>query len=203
VVADIIAREQRLVIEAFVDEIDTSRHGTEFCGKPILSPERAREYLNQDVRGAIIAIGNCDARLAAAARVIQSGFTLETAIHPSSVVGTDVTYGAGTVIAAGAIVNPGTSIGSNVIINTAASVDHDCQIADGVHIAPGARLAGGVRVRRAAWVGIGAVVTEKRTIGERSLLGAGAVVVRDIPDEVVAFGNPARVRRVRCARDRN
>jgi acetyltransferase EpsM len=195
VVADILARAGRFTACGYVDEVTPARWGTSFCGQPVLSPDDAKTLFAQGVRAAIIAIGNCAVRLAAAERARALGFTLETAVHPAAVVGADVTLGPGTVLAAGAIVNPGSVLGAHVIINTAASVDHDCRLADGVHVAPGARLAGTVTVGTAAWVGLGALVAENRTIGARTLVGAGSVVVRDLPDDVVAYGNPARVRR--------
>jgi acetyltransferase-like isoleucine patch superfamily enzyme len=54
-------------------------------------------------------------------------------------------------------------------------------------------LAARVRVGELAWIGVGATVSDGRAIGKRALIGAGAVVVRDIPDDVVAYGVPARV----------
>jgi maltose O-acetyltransferase len=43
------------------------------------------------------------------------------------------------------------------------------------------------------WLGSGAVVLAGVTIGENTVVGAGAVVTRDLPANVVAVGNPARV----------
>ncbi len=56
----------------------------------------------------------------------------------------------------------------------------------------GATLGGRVVVGRETWIGIGACVREGIRIGARVMVGAGAVVLRDIPDETVAYGVPAR-----------
>jgi acetyltransferase EpsM len=137
--------------------------------------------------------GNCQARLALSNFVYERGFSLVTAVHPTAVVANDVQVSPGTVVAAGAIINPATQIGQNAIINTGASVDHECVIEEGVHICPGVHLAGKVTVGRATWVGIGATVTDHIRIGAGSIIGAGAVVVNDIPDGVIAYGVPAKV----------
>jgi len=49
------------------------------------------------------------------------------------------------------------------------------------------------RVRRGASIGSGAVILCGVTIGARAMVGAGAVVTRDVPDEAVVAGVPARV----------
>ncbi len=145
------------------------------------------------VRFFLLAFGDCHARVEKAAIVHAKGFQLAKAIHPSAVVATDAVVGSGTVIVAGTVVNPGSHIGQNVIINTGSSVDHDCSISDGVHIGPGVHLAGHVHVGACTFIGVGSVVTDKVTIGRRVVIGAGSTVLQDIPDDVVAFGSPAKV----------
>jgi UDP-2-acetamido-3-amino-2,3-dideoxy-glucuronate N-acetyltransferase len=48
-------------------------------------------------------------------------------------------------------------------------------------------------VRRGASIGAGAVLLPGITVGERAMVGAGAVVVQDVPSDVVVVGNPARI----------
>jgi UDP-N-acetylbacillosamine N-acetyltransferase len=91
------------------------------------------------------------------------------------------------------VINPVAQIGENVIVNTCASVDHDCVIDDGAHVAPGAHLAARVHVGRGSWVGIGSVVKEGARIGKATVIGAGSLVLNDIPDDVLAYGSPARL----------
>jgi len=119
--------------------------------------------------------------------------TFTTLIHPHTSISRRATAGAGTVIMAGVSVNSGTSIGRHCIINTNASVDHDCIIEDYVHISPNTGLAGNVFVGEGTHVGIGAQVIQGIRIGRWATVGAGTVVIRDIPDYAVVVGNPGRI----------
>lgn len=76
-------------------------------------------------------------------------------------------------------------------------VAHDCDVGPLSILCAGAVLAGFVVLEANVYVGIGAVVKQRLRIGANSLLGAGAVVVTDIPPNSVAYGNPARVHRLR------
>lgn len=121
--------------------------------------------------------------------------TYGIAIHPSAIVSPSAKIGEGTVVMPGAIINADAVIGQHCIINTGAIVDHDCVIEDYCHIAPHATLCGIVHVGEGTLIGVGSCVKQCINLGRWSVLGAGSVVVRDIPDDVVAFGNPCKVRR--------
>ncbi len=196
VVADIIRLRGEYEIAGFLDNVNPGRQGTAFYGSQILGGQEQLDPLcEQGVTHIILGFGNCQARLQLAEVVKSKGFQLVSAVHPSAVIASDVRIGQGTVVAAGVVINPASRIGENVIVNTSASVDHECSIGDGVHICPGVSLAGRVTVGRGTWVGIGACVIDHLSIGQNAFIGAGAVVVKDIPDNVVAYGNPAKVKR--------
>lgn len=114
-------------------------------------------------------------------------------VHPSAIISGCSSIGKGTVVMQGAIIQSCASIGEHCIINTGASVDHDCRIGDFVHISPHATLCGNVSVGEGAWVGAGTTVIPGVKIGKWSVVGAGSVVLDDIPDGVVAVGNPCKV----------
>ena len=143
---------------------------------------------------AVIAIGEGKNRLALVDRLSQkkANVIFISTIHPSAVLANGVEVGAGSMMMAGSIVNPGTKIGSHCIINTGATIDHDCRIENFSSIAPGCSLGGGVWVSEGCTIGIGAKILPGKKIGRGSVVGAGAVVTRDIPDGVVAYGIPAK-----------
>jgi len=138
----------------------------------------------------IISIGSCRVRKLIAERYNEE---YVTAIHPKSIISDSATIGAGTVVMPGAIINADAQVGRHCIINTKASIDHECRIGNYVHIAPGATLSGNVEVGECSWIGVGACVKQGIKIGKNCMIGAGSVVVKDIPDNTVAYGNPCRV----------
>lgn len=124
--------------------------------------------------------------------VVDASLVPLTIIHSSAIVSPSAVIGPGAQILAGAVVNAGAHIGRGVIINTSSVVEHDCQIGDFCHIAPRSCLGGGVNLGEYSHVGIGAVIREYRTIGPQTLVGAGAVVVSDLPGHCRAMGVPAK-----------
>ena len=88
----------------------------------------------------------------------------------------------------------GASGGRGVIVNTNASVDHDTMVGDFAHVSSGATVGARVRIGAETLISIGASVISDMTVGARTIIGSGAAVVAPIPDDVVAFGVPARIR---------
>jgi len=196
VIADIVNLQGVYEIIGFLDDVNIGHHHTEFCGASILGGKEQLPGLFKDgVKTIHLGFGNCPARIELAKLVRAQGFALANAIHPDAVIARNVTLGTGVAIMAGVVINPGVILGDTVIVNTCASVDHDCIIGEGVHVCPGVRLAGSVEIGRGSMIGIGTVVKEKIRIGEFTTVGAGSVVVKDLPAHVTAFGAPARVRR--------
>ncbi len=143
--------------------------------------------------GVVVAIGDNHIRLKRVQEFLQAGLPVPVLVHPRSYVSGDVFLADGTVVFAGAVIQPSCKLGVGCIVNTAASIDHDCVVADAVHVCPGAHLAGGISVGKCSWIGIGASVNQYLCIGDRVVVGAGSVVVSDIPDGVTVAGNPARI----------
>jgi sugar O-acyltransferase (sialic acid O-acetyltransferase NeuD family) len=113
--------------------------------------------------------------------------------HSTAFVARGVTIGLGSQILAHATVCVDTVIGEGCIINTGAIVDHECKIGDGVHICPGVNMAGCIEVEHYATIGTGAVILPRIKIGMGAIIGAGAVVIKDVLPNQVVVGNPAKV----------
>lgn len=137
----------------------------------------------------IIAIGNNYIR-----KDIYEAYLLNyyTAIHPTVNIGLDVTIGKGTVVMANTCINSNAHIGDNCIINTGTIVEHDNEIESYVHISSNATLCGTVKVGAFTHIGAGVIVRNNTNIIEECVIGAGAVVIKDIEEKGTYIGVPTR-----------
>lgn len=99
-----------------------------------------------------------------------------------------VRIGCGSVVSAGAVVSTNVTIGKHVILELA----HDSVLGDFASLMVGANIAGEVMVETGCYIGAGATVINRVSVGEWSIIGPGAAIVKDIPPRVVAVGVPAR-----------
>lgn len=145
-------------------------------------------------RGArfVVACGANALRRQISEALLDRGASLQEICHPAAIISPSASIGAGSTVLAGAIVGPRAVIGRGVIVNHAASVDHDCKIGDYGNFSPGARFAGGVRAGAGVFAGMNAAVLPGLVIGENAVIGAGAVVIRDVAASDTVVGIPAR-----------
>lgn len=179
VIIDIL-RANHIPVEALFDDNEAL---TQLLGYPVLRPEKV-------VGPLIISIGNNEIRKIIADKLLCS---FGTAVHPSAIVSSQALIAEGSVVMQGAVIQSDARIGRHCIINTAATVDHECIVEDFVHISPNASLCGNVHVGAGTQIGAGAVVVPGVKIGRWSLVCAGSVVTRDIPDYCIAAGNRCRI----------
>ena len=123
---------------------------------------------------------------------VSKGWEAVNIIHPDAVVSDDTSIGKGVLIECGCLITPNPIIGNNVVVNTGSQVNHDNIIEDHVYIASGVILSGGVTIKENTLLDDGVIVTLGHTVEKNCLIGAGAVVTKDIPENVIAYGNPAK-----------
>ena len=79
------------------------------------------------------------------------------------------------------------------IVENCEIIEHDCLIEDFCHISPGCSLGGETVIHELSWIGIGSSVKHGINIGKRVTIGAGSVVIKDIPSECTAYGVPCEI----------
>lgn len=114
-------------------------------------------------------------------------------IDPSVNLAKSVIIGKGTTIQAGATLSTFTEIGFGVTISRNTSIGHHNILKDFVRINPGVNIGGHCSVGYGTTIGIGSTVFDSISIGKNCIIGGGSVVTRDVPDDVVAYGNPCKV----------
>jgi sugar O-acyltransferase (sialic acid O-acetyltransferase NeuD family) len=162
-----------------------------------------KDFLTQTASERHVAIAIADSNIRQRlAKQCASDRVLPWSVRAESVVIMD-----DVVIGEGALLSPYVALTSNIRIgqhfhaNLYSYVEHDCSIGDFVTFAPGAKCNGNVVIDDHAYIGAGAILRQgkpgsPRHIGRGAVVGMGAVVLEDVPDNAVVAGNPAKVIRM-------
>ncbi len=121
------------------------------------------------------------------------GMELINAIHPTAVIMEDAILHDNIILHAKAYVGYRAELYPGVILNINAQIDHQNVIKDCATIDPGVVCAGNVTVGRFTRVHTGATIINRIKIGENSIIGAGSVIIEDVPDNVTVVGVPGKI----------
>lgn len=146
-----------------------------------------------------VAVGSPAGRAAVVARLTSAQLSFPALVHP----GVDlqphqhVQLGAGCLIQRGCVLTCDISLGRFVFLNACCTVGHDTRLGEFCSLMPHTNLGGGAHLEPGAYLGTQSTVIQGVRIGAHSVLGAGAVAVRDIPPHCTAVGVPARIIKMR------
>ena len=197
--SDIVNKEGKYKIVGIIDsihEIGSDRFGFKVLGRQEDLKKIIDEY---DIEGGIISIGDNWNRYYVHNQIKQliPNFDFVNAIHPSVIIGENVEIGKGVVMMAGCIINPKSKIGDFTFFATGAQIEHDCIIGDYASISAGSITGGYVQLKDFSALTLGVTVIDRIVIGKNTVVGSGSLVVKDLPDNVLAYGNPAKIIRNR------
>lgn len=190
---DIGFKTEQLGIVDLTDH-EESIFGIRVIGKDEDLPDLAAHGWKKAVIG-VGSVENTGIRHQLTDKLENAGIELMTVAAPGALVSRQTRLGQGVYVAKGAIIQPDTEIGEMAIINTGAVIEHNCQVGAYSHVSSGAVLTGNVTIGHDSFIGAGSVVRHGIRIGDKCVIGAGSTVVKDIPDDCVAYGNPCRIRK--------
>lgn len=191
--SDHISNDAYIIDRVVFADDNKETHGTEICGAKVVGTIEDVGWGCDPVF--VCGVGSNPLRRKFVERVEKKYhesrfYTIEHASVEKSLY---VSVGAGTVICAGTIITTQVKIGNHVNINLDCTVGHDVVIEDFVNISPGVHISGYCTLKEGCDIGTGVNILPHVTIGRNSVIGAGATVTKDIPDNVVAVGVPAKV----------
>lgn len=178
-------------LQGFMDD-DDSIQGSEINGYRVLGKlGDIRRY--QDTYF-VCAVGSSRIREKIINRMeeVDPDVKFATLIDPSVEASDFIAIGEGTIICAHTVLTVNVSIGKHVMVNLDCTIGHDAVLNDFATLYPSVNVSGMTNIGYGSELGTGMQIIQGKTVGEYSIVGAGAVVVKDIPAKCTAVGSPAR-----------
>jgi len=157
---------------------------------PLLGPIEGYAPRPEDIF--VCAVGLPAVKRAVVGKLKAAGAQFMKFVHPRAYTGANVQLGEGCVLCPGALLTADIELAEFVTVNCLSSMGHDVRVGPFSTLAGHCDLTGFVRVGADVNFGSGARVIPSRIIGDGATVGAGSVVIRDVPPGVTVFGNPAR-----------
>jgi UDP-perosamine 4-acetyltransferase len=141
----------------------------------------------------IVAIGNNSARYKIMNRIINSGGETPTLIHPTATISPSAEIGKGVYIQANAYVWTKVTIEDFCILSPNVVIAHHSNVGKACLVSTLTGVGASINIEDKVFIGMGCtIVTGMRTVGENSIIGAGAVVLKDVDKNSVYAGVPAK-----------
>lgn len=140
-----------------------------------------------------IAVGEPMLRNKLYERVKALNISLPILVHPGVYIDTTTKLGRGVTICEGVTITCNVSIGDNTFVHPHAVIGHDIKVGKHCVIGSNSQIGGASVLGDNVYMGFLSGVKEKISIGNDVICSAGAIVFRNLPDNVIAMGNPARI----------
>jgi len=192
-------QEEGIDVVGFLDD-DPRFVGKSISGIPVLGGVSRLYDLKEteNVEAVYCPLGNNKLRVKFLSTAKDLGYSIPNYIHPSVCISPNVTIGEGVYILLGARIMPHTVIKNYVMISMGVLLAHHNVLEEGVFLSTGCNFGASIHAHKYAYCGIGStIMTGLHELGEDCLIGAGAVVIKDVPDRAVMAGVPAKLLRIK------
>ncbi|MEL4242485.1 acetyltransferase [Shewanella xiamenensis] len=170
---------------------NTLVHGKRILDVPILG--YVSDWASYSDCEFIVAIGSPRTRKLVVEKMNTLGIPeFATLVHPTVIKSNQVTFDIGCMVCAGMVFTVEITVGKHCIFNINGTVGHETQVGDYVTIAPIVAISGNVNLQDCVEVGTGASIRQGVTLSKGAMLGMGGVLTKNIPENYIYAGNPAK-----------
>lgn len=179
---------------AFYDDVTPVAEKDSYFSKykTLRSSDEMVEWFAQKSSEFILGVGGIKARCFLWEKAIKNGGRPVNLMAPNASIASDLLHKEGLNVMQMVFISNSVEIGKSVLINARASLHHDVTIGDFCEIGPGAIVLGRCQVGSHTFIGAGATILPDVAIGDYCTVGAGAVVTRNIDNNQIVKGNPAK-----------
>lgn len=194
-VLEILIQINKLRDLVFFDDQNTDTPNLLYNKYPIIKNSKdAKFYIDNIDKNFTIGIGVPSLRKKMFNKFDSLGGNLVSTISPNAIFGShDVEIGKGSNILNGSVFSNSVKLGICCIVYYNTVITHDCVIGDFVEISPSVSILGRVYIGSYSQIGSNVTILPDVKIGRNVIIGAGSVVTKDIPDNCIAYGVPAKV----------
>ena len=160
----------------------------------VKNSDDAQKFFKEKDSKFTIGIGNPELRKKLYDKFISIGGVFTSTISPYAKIGNyGNSIGEGSNIMTGTVITNDVQISKGVLINLNCTIGHDSIVGEFVEMSPGVHISGNCKIGDYSVFGTNSTVLPKISIGKNVIIGAGSVVTKDIPDNSLAIGIPAKV----------
>jgi sugar O-acyltransferase (sialic acid O-acetyltransferase NeuD family) len=189
-----ILEENKIFPIVFFDDITPGLEDSLYSKYPIIKDVKNAKLHFKTSPSFVLGLGMPKNRKFLFKKLIEAGGNPTNVISNTSRIGKYAQLGIGLNVMHHTFIGNNSTIEDGCLINAHSSVHHDTYLGEFSEVAPGAKILGGAHIGHSSFIGANATILPNIKIGSNVIIGAGAVVTKDIPDGVTVIGTPGKIK---------
>lgn len=194
VYSEYISEQNKFKIIGFLDD-DDQKVGKLYNGLEVLGRVGNFESIQGlNIKAIFAPIGNNKIRVKLLEKARSFGYETPCFIHESAIIHSTVKIGTAVYILPNSSIMPLTNLADYVMVSMGVNIAHHVNLDRGCFLSQGSNIGASLNIGAQSFVGISStIMTGVTSIGKNTTIGAGALVIRDVEDNAVMVGSPAKV----------
>ncbi len=171
------------------------KNGDTYLNIPILgSYDELFEQNTLSSHNFALSMGDNTIRASLGKKLRSQGANMPNLLHPTAAISRYAKFGQGNIVCSNATIDPNVTIQNDCVISANSMICHNSQLDDACFVGAGSVLGAYVHVKEFAFLGLSTVAVSGKvtSIGEHSVVGAGAIVTKNVTGHDTVVGSPAR-----------